>query len=82
MRHPVKLRKKAIAEFRKGYSKKEVNEMFGLGINRLKSWEKLEKEIGTLEDSAFKRTPSKIKPEELLKYCKDNPFATHVLTSP
>jgi len=62
----------------KGYTKKAVNEMFGLGINTLKSWEKLEEKTGSLKDKPINRTPAKIKHDELLKYCEDNPFATHV----
>ena len=78
MRYPIELRKKALAASAKGYSKKAVNEMFGLGINTLKSWEKLEKETGSLQNKPISRTPAKIKHDELLKYCEDNPFATHV----
>jgi len=78
MRYSVELRKKALAALRKGHTKKEVNEMFDLGINTLKSWEKLEEETGSLEYRALERKPSKIDRDELRKYCKDNPFATHV----
>ena len=61
----------------KGYSKKQVNEMFGLGINTLKSWEKLENETGTLEKRPLDRKPYKIDRDRLCDYCKENPFATH-----
>jgi len=37
MRYSIDVRQKAIAALRKGRTKKEVNEMFGLGINTLKS---------------------------------------------
>ena len=52
--------------------------MFGLGINTLKSWEKLEDETGSLEYRPLDRKPSKINRDKLRKYCEDNPFATHI----
>ena len=67
-----------MAAMRKGHSKKAVNEMFGLGVNTLRSWEKLEEETGSLKNRPLKREPNKIKHDELHKYCKENPFATHV----
>jgi len=77
MRYSVDIRQKALAALRKGRSKKQVNEMFALGINTLKSWEKLEEETGSLEYRPLERKPSKIDRDELRKYCKDNPMATH-----
>ena len=72
------MRQKALAALRKGHSKKEVNELFGLGINTLRSWEKLEDETGSLDYRPLDRKPSKIDRDELRKYCENNPFATHV----
>ena len=63
---------------RKGHTKKEVNGMFGLGINTLKSWEELEEETGSLENRPLDRKPRKIDLEKLRKYCEENPFATHI----
>ena len=77
MAYPIKLREKALEALRNGHTKKKVNEMFGLGINTLKSWEKLEKETGTLKNRPLDRKPRKIDREALLKYCEENPFATH-----
>ena len=77
MAYPVKLREKALAALRKGYSKKEVNEMFELGINTLKSWEKLKDETGSLKNRPLDRKPHKIDREALREYCNENPFATH-----
>ena len=37
MAYTVELREKALTALRKGHSKKHVNEMYGLGINTLKS---------------------------------------------
>jgi len=62
---------------RNGHTKKEVNEMFGLGVNTLKAWENLEKETGSLNNRPLERKPRKINHEELRKYCQENPFATH-----
>jgi transposase len=77
MAYPVKLRERALAALRNGHNKKEVNEMFGLGVNTLKSWEKLEAETGSLENRPLDRKPYKIDREALRKYCEENPFATH-----
>jgi len=78
MSYSVEIREKALNALRKGHSKKEVNEMFELGMNTLKSWEKLETETGSLKNRPLNREPTKIKHDELLNYCKENPFATHV----
>lgn len=62
---------------RKGRTKTEVNEMYGLSNNVLKEWEELEEETGSLQTRPLDRKPTKIDREELRKYCKENPFATH-----
>ena len=80
MSYPVKMRERALEALRKGYTKKEVNEMFGFGNNTLKSWEDLERETGSLENRPLDRKPRKIDLDELSKYCEENPFATHVET--
>jgi len=77
MAYPLKLREKALTALRKGHSKKEVNEMFELGVNTLKSWEKLENETGSLANRPLDRKPYKIDRDALRKYCNENPFATH-----
>jgi transposase len=74
----IKLREKALEALRNGHTKKKVNEMFGLGINTLKNWEKLEEETGSLKNRPLDRKPRKIDHEALLKYCEKNPFATHI----
>ena len=63
---------------RNGVTKVEISKMLGLGINTLKSWEKLEEETGSLENRPLDRKPRKIDRDELRKYCEENPFATHV----
>ena len=77
MAYPQKLREKALSALRKGYSRKEVTKMFGLGVNTLRSWENLEQETGSLEKRPLNRKPYKIDREALRKYCENNPFATH-----
>ena len=71
------MRERALEAVLNGHTKKEVNEMFGLGINTLRSWEKLEQETGSLKNRPIERKPYKIDREALKKYCDENPFATH-----
>jgi len=78
MAYPTKMRQKALEALRKGHTKKEVNEMFGLSNNVLKKWEELEKETGTLDKRPLERKPRKVDLDELKRYCEDNPFATHI----
>jgi DNA transposition AAA+ family ATPase len=51
--------------------------MYGLGINTLRDWEKLEKETGSLEKRPLDRKPG-IDLDALRKYCEEFPFATHI----
>lgn len=78
MAYPKIFREKALEALRKGHTKKEVNEMYGLSNNVLKEWEALEKETGSLENRPLTRKFRKIDPDELRKYCEDSPFATHI----
>jgi transposase len=77
MAYPIIMRERALKALRRGKSREEVNEMYGLGINTLRDWEKLEKETGSLEKRPLDRKP-KIDLEALREYCEKNPFATHV----
>ena len=77
MAYPVKMRQRALELLRKGRTKTEINEMYGLSNNVLKKWEELEEETGSLQPRELDRKPTKIDREELRKYCKENPFATH-----
>ena len=72
------MRERALKALSNGHSKKEVNEMFGLGANTLKAWENLEKETGSLNNRPLNRKPRKIDLEKLSKYCDENPLATHI----
>ena len=78
MAYPVKFRERALEALRRGRTKKEVNEMFGLSNNVLKEWENLEKETGSLENRPLERKPRKIDLDELRKYCEKKPLATHI----
>jgi transposase len=78
MAYPVKFRQKALEVVRNGCTKREVNEMLGLGNTTLRDWEELEKETGSLENRPLDRKPTKINSDELRKYCRVNPFATHI----
>ena len=78
MAYPKKFREKALEAVRNGYTKAEVNKLYGLSNTTLKDWENLEKETGSLENRPLDRKPTKIQDDELRKYCNENPFATHV----
>ena len=78
MAYPRVMRKRALEALRNGHTKKEVNVMFGLGKNTLKSWEELEKETGALDKRPLNRKPSKIDRNALIQYYKDNPEAREI----
>ena len=78
MAYPLIMRQRAIEALKNGYTKTEVNEIFGLSNNTLSSWEKLEMETGSLEKRPLNRSSVLVDLEELKKYCKENPFATHI----
>ena len=65
------MRQRALKELRNGSSKSEVNEMFGVGINTVRTLEKLEAKTGRLEDRLSNRTAYKIDREKLFKYYKE-----------
>ena len=77
MSYPAKLREIALQAVRSGHTKKEINEMFGLGVNTLRDWEKLEAETGSLENRPLDRGALKIDREKLLEYYKKNPYSTN-----
>jgi len=77
MAYPLIFRQRALDVLRKGKTRKEVNEMFGLGVHTLKQWEKLEEETGSLDKRPLDRSPG-IDLDALRKYCEDFPFATHI----
>jgi hypothetical protein len=81
MSYPTKLRQCALEAVRNGYSKVEVTQMFRLGVNTLRAWEKLEEETGSLENKPLNRIAYKIDREKLLKYYKENPYSTNQETA-
>ena len=78
MAYPKKFREKALEAVRNGHTKTKVNELYGLSNTTLKDWENLEKETGSLDKRPLNRKPTKIADDELRKYCKENPLATHI----
>jgi len=78
MAYPTIFRERAIEALRNGRTKKDVTEMFNIGENTLKNWEKLEEETGSLQNREVNRNPYKIDREALKKYVEENPFATHI----
>jgi seryl-tRNA(Sec) selenium transferase len=81
MSYPIKLRQRALQAVENGHSKAEVTEMFGLGVNTLRDWEKLEEETGSLESRPLHRIAYKIDREKLLKYYEENPYSTNQETA-
>lgn len=77
MSYALIMRERALEAVRKGRSKAEVNAMFGLGVNTLRAWEKLEAETGSLENRPLTRSGYRIDREELLKYYRENPYSTN-----
>ena len=81
MAYPEKLRERALEAVRKGHSKAEVREMFGLGVNTLRNWENLEAETGSLKNRELNRTAYKIDRDKLLQWYRENPYSTNKETA-
>jgi transposase len=77
MAYPIKLRERAMEAVRNGHKKGEVNEIYGLGVNTLRDWEKLEEETGSLKNRPLNRGARKIDREKLLEYYRENPYSTN-----
>jgi transposase len=65
MSYPVKIRERAIEAVRNGHNEAEVNEMYGLGVNTLRAWEKFKAETGALENRPLNRGAYKIDREKI-----------------
>jgi len=81
MSYSVDIRERALRAVRNGHSKTKVREMFGLGVNTLKTWENLEEETGSLENRPLNRGAYKIDRENLLEHYRQNPYSTNQETS-
>jgi transposase len=81
MSYSKDLRERALSAVRKGRSKTEITELFGLGVNTLRDWEKLEEETGSLENRPLIRTGYKIDREKLLEWYRRNPCSTNKETA-
>jgi len=75
------MRERALRAVGNGYTKTQVREMYGLGMNTLRDWEKLEAKTGSLVDKPPERTAYKIDREKLLEWYRENPFSTNKETS-
>ena len=51
----------------------KAREVFGVGTTTIKEWRKLKKETGGLEKRPLDRKPTKICPDRLKAYVKENP---------
>jgi transposase len=81
MPYPEKMRERAVSALKKGHTRAEVREMYGLGINTLHRWEKKLAETGSLSDKARERKVYKIDREKLLAYYRENPYSTNKETA-
>ena len=77
MAYSKDLRERALQAVRNGHTKAEVSRMFGLGVNTLRDWERLEAETGSLSNRPLNRTAYKIDREELLEWYRENPCSTN-----
>lgn len=81
MSYPVKKRERALQALQNGHTKVEVQEMYGLGVNTLRSWELLEAESGSLGNRPTNRGAYKIDREKLIEYYRNNPYSTNKETA-
>ena len=81
MSYPAIFRERALQAVRDGCTKAEVSKIFGIGINTLHDWEKLETETGRLENRELNRGAYKINRDELLEYYRENPYSTNKETA-
>jgi hypothetical protein len=75
------MRERALEAVRNGHTKAEVREMFGLGVNTLRAWKKLEAETGSLENKPLHRSWYKIDREKLLEHYEENPYSANKETA-
>ena len=81
MPYPVIMRERALEALRNGHKKAEVRKMYGLGVNTLRDWEKLQADTGALENNPPNRTAYKIDRKKLLEYYRENPHSTNKETA-
>ena len=75
MSYDIELRRRAVAYWNDGHSKRETAEVFKVSHFTLHMWKSQLKETGKLEDKKRKETWRKIEPSKLKKYVKENPDA-------
>ena len=75
MSYDIKLRRRAIAYWDAGHSKKETAAVFKVSHFTLQMWKSQLKETGTLEVKKRRETWRKIDPVRLREYLKQHPDA-------
>ena len=75
MSYDIKLRRRAIAYWNDGHSKKETAEAFKVSHFTLQMWKSQLKETGTLEPKKRRETWRKIEPARLIEYLEEHPDA-------
>jgi len=75
MSYDIELRRRAIAYWNDGHSKKETAEVFKVSHFTLQMWKSQLKETGTLESKKRKETWRKIDPARLIEYLEKYPDA-------
>ena len=72
MSYSVDLRKKVLA-YRANHSIRKTAETFGVSVNAIQDWEKLQRETGKLDKKPLERKWRKIDPEKLRAHVAENP---------
>ena len=75
MSYDIKYRRRAIAYWNDGHSKKETAAVFNVGTTTLQSWKNQLNATGTLTPKKRKETWRKIDPDKLRRFVEENPDA-------
>jgi transposase len=75
MSYDVKYRRRAIAYWNEGHSKRETAQVFGVNASTLQEWKGKLKETGDLKPKKRKETWRKIEPLRLKEYIEQHPDA-------
>ena len=75
MAYDIKYRRRAIAYWNDGHSKRTTADVFKVSASTLQEWKSQLKETGTLAPKKRKETWRKIKPKKLKRYVEENPDA-------
>jgi transposase len=72
MAYSVDLRERVMA-YRTHHSIRKTAEIFGVSVNAIQDWEKIQRETGKLDKKPLERKWRKIEPEKLRKYVAEHP---------